>query len=64
MDNILKSLISIRKEKKIDQKHMLSILGVNATTMSRYESGIRRMPHDLMVKYAEYLGYEIRLLKK
>lgn len=62
--DILDSLIQIRKDKKIDQKHMLIRLGITATTLSRYESKKRDMPFDIMVKYADYLGYEIRLLKK
>lgn len=62
--DILDSLIKIRKDQKTDQKSMLQRLGVTATTLSRYESKKRPMPFNVMVKYAEYLGYEIRLLKK
>lgn len=61
---ILSSLIQIRKDKKIDQKHLIRHLGVNGTTLSRYESGKRSMPFCVLKKYAEYFGYEIRLLKK
>jgi transcriptional regulator with XRE-family HTH domain len=61
---IISDLIQIRKDRKIDQKHLLRILGINKTTMSRYESGKRKMPFDIILKYADYLGYEIRLLKK
>lgn len=62
--DILKSLIQIRKEKRIDQKELLSSLGVIASTLSRYETGKREMPFSVLLKYADYLGYEIRLLKK
>ena len=62
--DILENLIQIRKEKKIDQKHFLHTLGISATTMSRYENKKREMPHSIMVKFANELGYEMRLLKK
>ena len=61
---ILDSLIQIRKEKKIDQKDILHDLGVNATTLSRYESKKREMPLKVLIRYANRLGYELRLLKK
>lgn len=62
--DILSSLIQIRKEKKVSQDDLTGTLGINSTTLSRYESGRRKMPYDVLVKYAEYLGYEIRLIKK
>jgi len=61
---ILDSLIRIRKDQRVDQKHLLRFLGVNGTSLSRYESKKREMPFNVLVKYAEYFGYEIRLLKK
>lgn len=62
--DILDSLIQIRKEQKLDQKDMLKRLGVNKTTLSRYERKKRNMPFEVMKIYADLLGYEIRLLKK
>jgi len=62
--NILDSLVELRKQQKIKQKIAAKHLEVNDDTMSRYEAKKRKMPHDLLVKYANYLGYEIRLLKK
>jgi len=61
---ILDSLIQIRKDRKIDQSHLKSYIGVNGITLSRYESKKRKIPFGVLVKYAEYFGYEIRLLKK
>lgn len=62
--DILDSLIQIRKDKKVYQNDLLSYLGVNGTTLSKYESKKRAMPFKVLIKYAEYFGYEIRLLKK
>jgi transcriptional regulator with XRE-family HTH domain len=62
--DILMSLIQIRKDRKTEQKITALYLGITQTTLSRYENGIREMPWKLIIKYAEYLGYEIRLLKK
>jgi len=62
--DILGDLIQIRKGKKVSQDDLTGTLGINSTTLSRYESGKRKMPFDILVKYAEYLEYEIRLLKK
>ena len=61
---ILESLVQIRKDKRVQQKQMLKHLGINPLTMSYYESGKRKMPFAVMEKYAEFFGYEIRLLKK
>jgi transcriptional regulator with XRE-family HTH domain len=62
--DILDSLIQIRRDQKVDQKHLKSFLDVNGTTLSRYESKQRQIPFKILIKYAEYFGYEIRLLKK
>lgn len=62
--DILDSLIQIRKDKKVYQNDLLNHFGVNGTTLSKYESKKREMPFKVMKKYAEYFGYEIRLLKK
>ena len=39
---------------------LLSII----TIMGRYESKKREMPYRIMVKYADYLGYEFKLMVK
>lgn len=61
---IFDSLIQIRKQQRVDQKDIIRFIGVNGTTLSRYESKKRNIPFDVLKKYAEYFGYEIRLLKK
>jgi transcriptional regulator with XRE-family HTH domain len=62
---MLKSLIQIRKEKKVSQLEMARFLSITPATINRYEKGlIQKIPIDLLVRYADYLGYEIRLLKK
>lgn len=61
---LLDKLIQIRKDRKIDQKFLLKHLGISATTMSRYESKKREMPFSIMIKYADYLGYEFKLMVK
>jgi transcriptional regulator with XRE-family HTH domain len=61
---MFKSLILIRKEQGISQKEMANILNVTSVSLNRYEKNKREIPHRLLVKYADYLGYELRLLKK
>jgi len=63
-NTILKSLIQIRKDQKVKHKDLLKSLGINLVTLSRYETGRRNIPFDVLSKYADYFGYEIRLLKK
>ena len=62
--DIFDSLIQIRKNEKCDQKALKGYLGITGVTLSRYESKKREIPVKIMQKYAEYFGYEIRLLKK
>ncbi len=62
--DIIDNLVQIRKDKRIFQKSINQHLGINGTTLSRYESKKRRIPFDVVIKYADYLGYELRLLKK
>lgn len=62
--DILISLIQIRKDRKTGLKQLAGKLGITSTTLGRYESGKRKMPIDILVKYAEYFDYEVRLLKK
>jgi len=62
--DIFDSLIQIRKDKKVSQVELAKSIGVTRTTLSRYESKQRVISLDLTKEYAEYFGYEIRLLKK
>jgi transcriptional regulator with XRE-family HTH domain len=61
--DILDSLIEIRKQQKVKQTDLLSNLDINKDTMSRYESRKRKIPIEKLTKYAEFLGYKIRLIK-
>lgn len=61
---LLDQLIEIRKLKKTKQVDVAYYIGVSKTTMSRFESGKYEMSTKKLEKYAEYLEYEIRLLKK
>lgn len=61
---ILEQLIQIRKEKKITQKEVAKHIGVNKITVGRYENRIRAISGEQLIKYADLLGYELRLLKK
>jgi len=62
--NILVKLSEIRREKKIKQNEIASYLRVSDATMNRYEQGIRKIPLSQVEKYAEYLGYELKLMVK
>lgn len=62
--DILNDLIQIRKDKKVTQKQLTTALKINVITLSRYESGNRKIPFDILMRYADYFDYEIRLLKK
>jgi transcriptional regulator with XRE-family HTH domain len=61
---MIKILTKRRKQNGIKQHEIAKHIGVNFTTMSRYESGKRKIPFDLIEKYADYLGYDIFLVGK
>jgi len=61
---LLDQLIEIRKQQRVKQYKVAEFIGVNRSTMSRYEKKIREISIDHLIMYAEYLGYELRLLKK
>lgn len=62
--DIFQKLVQIRKEKKRGQKELAYHLGITTTTINRYERGKRKIPYDLMCKYAEFLEMDIRILIK
>lgn len=64
VDDLVKYLSDTRKQRGIEQKHIVLRLGVTGTTLSRYEQGKREMPFKVLRKYAEYLGFEIKLMVK
>ena len=61
---ILDKLITLRKEKKVRQNEIASALRISAATLSKYENGRSEMGLGVAEAYAEYLGYELRLLIK
>lgn len=52
----------LRQEKKISQKDMSKILGLNASTYSNYENNHREPGSDIIVKIAEALDVTIPYL--
>jgi transcriptional regulator with XRE-family HTH domain len=62
--DIFDKLIQIRKEKGKLQKELAYYLKISLTTMSRYEGKKRKIPYDLLILYAEFLKYDVRLLVK
>lgn len=62
--DIFEKLVQIRKEKKRGQKELAYHLDVTVATINRYEKGKRKIPYDLMIMYADFLGVEIRALLK
>lgn len=62
--DIFDKLIKIRKEQGKCQKELAYHCKVSLTTMSRYEGKKRKIPYDMLVKYAEFLKLDIRILVK
>jgi transcriptional regulator with XRE-family HTH domain len=57
-------LVELRKKSDFNQKEMAKKLGLTKTTMNRYENNSRKISSELQDKYAEYLGYELKLMVK
>jgi transcriptional regulator with XRE-family HTH domain len=57
-------LVDQRKKIGMSQKEMAKKLGLTNTTMNRYEKGNREITSKLQDDYAEYLGYELKLMVK
>jgi transcriptional regulator with XRE-family HTH domain len=62
--SIIDKLIGIRKEKRISQKDMARGLGISSASLNRFERGNRKRDFDIVVDYASYLGYELKLQVK
>jgi transcriptional regulator with XRE-family HTH domain len=60
--SILKELIKERKLKGISQPKVADYIGISKQLMSRMERGESIPNMNWIEKYAEFLGYEIRLL--
>jgi transcriptional regulator with XRE-family HTH domain len=63
-DSLKSKLIAQRKERRIKQKDIASAIGVSSTALSRWENGKSELKHEHIVKYAEYLGFELKLMIK
>ena len=54
MENLRKA----RLAKKLSQKELADELGVTTATISRYESGERKLPVEIAKRIAEILGVD------
>jgi transcriptional regulator with XRE-family HTH domain len=57
-------LIIERKRLSVKQKDIAKHLGCTAATLNRYEKGNRDISSAMVDKYADYLGYELKLMIK
>ena len=55
-------LSKLRKEKGLSQLQVASDLSITPATYSRYESGDRNPPNDMLVKLAEYFSVSVDFL--
>jgi DNA-binding XRE family transcriptional regulator len=62
--NIINKLTQERKMKYVSQTVMAQHLGVTLATLYRYETGKRQMSLELACKYADKVGFELKLLAK
>jgi transcriptional regulator with XRE-family HTH domain len=62
--DILKTLVNERRAKKVKAKQIADFIGMSPSLFSRLETG-KSIPNiNYIEQFADYLGYEIRLLKK
>jgi transcriptional regulator with XRE-family HTH domain len=61
---LFEQLIRERKIRKVKQKDMAKHLNISPWTLNNYERGRRRISLDFAEKYADYLGYELKLMLK
>jgi len=62
--DILKVLISERRSKKITQNKIADFIGCSKSLISRLESG-KSIPNiNYIQQYADYLGFELKLMVK
>ena len=57
-------LVNQRKSRNIKQKDVANFIGITPTALSRYENGETELRMCHIEKYAEFLGFEIKLLLK
>ena len=62
--DIISVLIKERKKQKVTQTSIASFIGCSKTLISRLESKKSIPNWNYIQQYADYLDFEIRLLKK
>ena len=62
MEIFAKRLRELRKEKKLSQRALAKILGVNQKTISSYENNYYEPPQVIQVKIAELFGVSVDYL--
>lgn len=61
---LMSRLAEIRKDKGIFLKDIAKNTGVKVQTLGRYERGLKEIPLVVFEKYADCLGYELKLMIK
>jgi transcriptional regulator with XRE-family HTH domain len=58
------AMVSLRKQNRVSISEMAGRIEVGRVMLGRYERGVSDISLRLADKYAEELGYELRLMKK
>jgi transcriptional regulator with XRE-family HTH domain len=62
--DIRKKLLNQRLERHIKAKKVAKYIGISPVSLSRYENGRTELKFEHLQRYAEFLGFEIKLLLK
>lgn len=62
--DIRKRLTEQRKKQKVCASRVARKLSITPASLSRFEHGKTMLKWEHLVKYAEYLGFELKLLLK
>ena len=62
--NLGHNLRCIRKQHKITQEQLGKQLGLTKSAIVNYETGIRKIPFDVLVKFSDSYNIEIKSLYK
>jgi transcriptional regulator with XRE-family HTH domain len=62
--SVLQNLKEIRKLQKGKLEHFARFLETSSQTLGRYESRKRKISLEMAEKYADMMGYELKLIKK
>jgi transcriptional regulator with XRE-family HTH domain len=62
--DLLDKLIRERKLKRITQQDVAQAIGVNGTTLSRYELRKREMSMSQFILYADAVGFDVKLIMR